>query len=664
MAERGEEPEGEVEGGPGGQAGAGGVALAVGLAGRRGRAAADPRMDAFLETQTRLIDVQTEHLHEQRELQTSRLRWGRVSDRLKVALQAMTVAVGLALAVGVAWLAWNAHQDRSLVIEPFSTPPDLAQQGLGGQAFASLLLDRLAKMDSQAQSMRAAGSYANSWGEDAKVEIPETGVSIGELDRFLRGALGHQTRVTGEMFRHAGQLTVSVRASGQPGVTIAGADADLDGLIQRTAEAVYGQTQPYRYAKYLEYQGRLDESRAVAKQLANSAAPAVERAWAFAQLANILPGTGQIEQGAEAGRRAVELNPRSVIGWLDMASDELDLGHDGAAARDYSRGLAVFEHATGDLSPEALATTRFRIVGVRDDLTGDYQRSAAAWFGLDGAADFQGSHGYALAFAAAELAKGHDAEGARAAGRRAPTIRDADLLALMDSTSLPEAIFPDYELAASLDDWSLALASLDSASASVASAGSYAQVIASNFLGPRRALALARLGRLAEAEALIGPTPSGCYLCLRVRGQIAAAQQDWPGAARRFAQAVHAAPELPLAYVDWGGMLLAKGDADGAIAQLTIAHAKAPQFADALELWGEALMRKGDPAAAVAKFTQADRLAPRWGRNHLRWGEALARLGRAGEAKAQWRAAAGLDLSVADRTELAAARAAAAKRSS
>ncbi len=99
-------------------------------------------------------------------------------------------------------------------------------------------------------------------------------------------------------------------------------------------------------------------------------------------------------------------------------------------------------------------------------------------------------------------------------------------------------------------------------------------------------------------------------------------------------------------------MLLAKGDPDGAIAKLKLAHAQSPHFADPLELWGEALMSKGDFAGAIAKFREADAYAPHWGRNHLRWGQTLARLGRADDAKAQWRAAAGLDLSIADRAEL------------
>jgi hypothetical protein len=64
-------------------------------------------------------------------------------------------------------------------------------------------------------------------------------------------------------------------------------------------------------------------------------------------------------------------------------------------------------------------------------------------------------------------------------------------------------------------------------------------------------------------------------------------------------------------------------------------------------------MKKGDFAGAAARFAEADALAPNWGRNHLRWGEALAAVGRSADAAAQFRAAAALDLSAADRADLA-----------
>src|SRR6185437_1097689 len=120
------------------------AAMAIGVRKGRSRDHADPEFDAFLRDQRRLISLQTEHLHEQRELILSRLRWGRFSDRLKALLQCLTVLVGLGAAGAVAAMAWQAHQTHGVAIEAFSVPPDLAQRGQTGQVVASEALDRLA----------------------------------------------------------------------------------------------------------------------------------------------------------------------------------------------------------------------------------------------------------------------------------------------------------------------------------------------------------------------------------------------------------------------------------------------------------------------------------------------------------------------------------------
>ena len=66
------------------------------------------------------------------------------------------------------------------------------------------------------------------------------------------------------------------------------------------------------------------------------------------------------------------------------------------------------------------------------------------------------------------------------------------------------------------------------------------------------------------------------------------------------------APEIPFWDADWGQTLLDKGDADGAIAKLSQAHRKGPHFADPLELWGEALMLSGRNAEARAQYVAAN----------------------------------------------------------
>ena len=170
---------------------------------------------------------------------------------------------------------------------------------------------------------------------------------------------------------------------------------------------------------------------------------------------------------------------------------------------------------------------------------------------------------------------------------------------------------------------------------------------------PFLALAKAKLGDTAGAEAVIATTPGDCYDCVRTRGNIAAIEGQWGRADYWFARAAHDAPSIPMAYADWGQMLLQKGDHDGAIAKFTLSNQKGPHFADPLEGWGEALIAKKQPDQALAKFTEAEKYAPNWGRLHLKWGEALGFAGRKDEAQKQFALAAGLDLSAADKAELA-----------
>jgi Flp pilus assembly protein TadD len=64
-------------------------------------------------------------------------------------------------------------------------------------------------------------------------------------------------------------------------------------------------------------------------------------------------------------------------------------------------------------------------------------------------------------------------------------------------------------------------------------------------------------------------------------------------------------------------------------------------------------MAKNQSHLAVLKFAEAGKYAPDWGRLHLKWGEALGYAGRKDEARAQYQMASTLDLTAADRAELA-----------
>ena len=135
---------------------------------------------AYFRTQRHLVEVQTEHLHEQRAINLKLLKLKHFRERLKVGLQMFVILVATVIGIGALLLIRNAIAAHGVVIEAFQVPPDLAQRGLTGEVIAEQVLDQLADMEAAASSSsaRPASSYSSSWGHDLKVEIPETGVSF------------------------------------------------------------------------------------------------------------------------------------------------------------------------------------------------------------------------------------------------------------------------------------------------------------------------------------------------------------------------------------------------------------------------------------------------------------------------------------------------------
>ena len=118
-------------------------------------------------------------------------------------------------------------------------------------------------MQAQTQTISTsqAKSFANDWGRAGiKLDIPETGVSLTELDDFLREKLGHDSRLTGEIVRTASGLSLTARTGVEGAESVTGSEADLDGLVRQLSEKVYRLTQPYRYALYLASHDRLAEA--------------------------------------------------------------------------------------------------------------------------------------------------------------------------------------------------------------------------------------------------------------------------------------------------------------------------------------------------------------------------------------------------------------------
>ena len=608
-----------------------------------GMAAGDAAAAEYLKARTRVMDAEYERLH------LSHFR-----EWMYTALEAIVGLILFLIFAAVASAVYEAGRADGLVIESFSAPPDLVQKGLTGQVLASKLLDRLNAMQSATSSSRAASSFTHDWGDDIKVAIPDTGVSLGEVIRYLHNWLGHEMHLSGELYEQGDKVALTVRLEGEPGQTFSGRTADLDAIVQQAAEAVFRRAQTYRYSVFLEYHGRTREAVQVLKTLSQTGS-AHERAWADHGLALFLGTAGRYEEARAKDLRAQAenpdlLNPVSGLAWLAGVR-----GHDEEALL-YTRQIPALLGGRGasELSPATIRYQRALYSASIAEIFGDY-RSAVSSIDAYGLVPNAFGNPDALIEAANDMALAHDGADGRARLARL----DPDRLGSEpDTTPLADVALVRGQIALARGDWRGAARAFEEAemlghARAQAEAGIYSDAIYRHLTaGPWLAYALAMQGETARAEAILKTLSGDCYVCTRIRGRIAAHEGRMGAAAWWFARAAAQAPSLPFAETDWGAMLLARGDTAGAIAKFAQANRKAPHYADALELWGEALIKQNRSDLALAKFAEADKYAPNWGRLHLMWGEALLWSGHRDEAKKQFALAGGLDLTMAERAQL------------
>jgi hypothetical protein len=157
------------------------------------------KVSAYFVRQSRLVEIQTEHLHEQRAVNLQLLKLKRFDERLRVALRLFVILGATVIGIGALIMIRDAIVDHGLVVEAFSVPPDLVRDGLTGEVVANRFLDKLQAMQAATQSDRPSNSYQYNWGSDIKVEIPETGLDLNTLSKYFRDRFGHANRITGEV---------------------------------------------------------------------------------------------------------------------------------------------------------------------------------------------------------------------------------------------------------------------------------------------------------------------------------------------------------------------------------------------------------------------------------------------------------------------------------
>ena len=618
---------------PGDVAGAAGAstdpfAAAMALSG-----ASRSEADAYLKTQRHLVTLQYKYIADKEHFEVSHLRWRRFTEQMKGALQVMTAVMGLAAAVSLGLLAWGAAHSDGLRVNPFNVPPALAERGLTGQVVAARVIDRLSEFQSQTNTGRPARSYTNAWGDNAiKLQIPETGISLSELDSWLREKIGHETPLTGEVVRTPSGVTLTARTGTDGAVSVSGAEGDMDALTGKLAEAIYRLTQPYRYAIYLlRHEKRAADAAPIFHELTIHGGPE-ERRWSYNMWANATElSTGNHDVGLRMYQEAHAADPDATQPLPTIAQDLWRFGRLEEALQIMKERFAKLNTSAGKALTQA--SIDVAVGNYADALSTRMQSVQTGRLGLSQ---------YVLLTALIETEIGmHEGSAARANLNRLPFGVDTDALTVDAAELMIES---------GAENWRAMADRAGQMAATLRTTTDHHSLLVN--LAPPLALAQAKLGDLAAAENTIAPTPSDCYPCLVTRARVASLagqheRSDW-----WFARAAAAGPSLPFAELEWGRVWLARGKPDEAIAQFKRASQKGPHFADPLEGWGEALMAKNQAHLALEKFEEADKYAPNWGRLHLKWGEALVYAGKKDEARAQLQKASTLDLTPSERAEL------------
>src|SRR6202140_3663060 len=219
------------------------AAVAANLANHSPEVAAETVV--FLRKQTELLEAQRRTVEAEHEY--FEVEWGPrlLALRLRTGFQVFIALVATVIGVGVAIMIHDAVTSRRVVIDPFHAPPALAARGLDGTVVANGLLDDLSRLQDATRSSSAARNLSSAWANNIKLDVPETGVSIGEISRLLRERFGHDVHVEGDLVETStGGLALTVRGNGVPPYSLSGSATELEKLTVEAAEYVYSKAQP------------------------------------------------------------------------------------------------------------------------------------------------------------------------------------------------------------------------------------------------------------------------------------------------------------------------------------------------------------------------------------------------------------------------------------
>jgi tetratricopeptide (TPR) repeat protein len=553
----------------------------------------------YLDRQRELVVHTLKHFDEERHLSVQAAKRKRFSDILKISLQVALAFIGIALALGLADMVIAAIRSRSVVVEEFKAPPALAPAGVSGEVVASGVLDHLQRLQDATRAVGSLIKAKSAWSSDVKVEVPETGVSIGEINRLLHERFGHDVHISGDLMQTPeGGLVLSVRGDNVPPASFEGSAKELEKITGEAAEYIYGRSQPYQLMNYY-----IDVKRD--EDAAKFAQEALTRGDIDDPLrAQILNGWGNalldLGRGAEAGdkyRLATVLQPQYWAPRANLLNTIVITQGEEATYQEAKRYLLAVDAVKASERPRvatltqaanALLDMQMMLAAAQDD----YLRNSGA-----GASNQSAASGLAVVYMAM-----HDTDKTtRWTLQSDPKDPLTELLKHQLPVTIATYAGEPGSVPLPLDDAIKAWATWQSKTD--LQSGDDAPCVFGFAFGMN--------GNTAEAEKAF-KTRDTYVRCYALRGVLLEHQGKLPEAEAKWAAGIAKAPDLPWVYMARGQSRMRRGDLAGAVADFAAANHGAPHFADPLKFWGDALVKQGSANEALAKYDEALKYAPAW----------------------------------------------------
>jgi hypothetical protein len=576
------------------------AAVAADIANQNPEVAA--KTGALFDKQIEVLEIQRKSLETEHDYFEA--EWGPrlLALRLRTGFQLFLVLIATVIGIGIAFMIHDAVTSRSVVIDAFEVPPPLAADGLNGKVVASGLLDVLTKIQAASRAGIEHRNLSNAWTNEISVEVPDTGLSLGQLESVVKTRFGHDQHIGGDLIRtEVGGLALTVRGSGILPKTFSGDAARLDQLLVQAGEYLFSQSQPGLWTAYLANNNRDDEAIAFSQAAYNAVEPS-ERPDMLNYWANAIAdkgGEGSFAQRLPLYREAVRLKPDYWVGHNNIMDTLIGLGDEEGAIQE---GLQMMRLAGGrpGRAPEEMYENYDQLVW---DLPAERAGSIADMESHGGIGTILATFGPENLQVAQMDIWMHDNEAA--ALRLQTTPIDEKNLSDAAVATLDRALLADEvgDLKKASEEWDTYVR--DDANPTVATTNPqnicYAAVI------------YERTGQPAKADVALKPFGGFTYVdCYRFKGDILDLRGDWSGAQAWYGKAVALSPSSPAGYYSWGVALTKHGDLAGAAEKLQLANQKGPHWADPLKVWGDVLLKQGKTQEAIAKYDEALLYAPKW----------------------------------------------------